>query len=281
VVSRAYLGNNAALVAASALLVDYVLTVAVSVAAGVDAITSAFLTLMPAAVPISLGFVALLAVMNLRGVRESGTVFAIPTFGFVAVVFAMIGWGGWRLLAGDRPVAESASIGIHPVHSAAGAAAELLALRAFSQGCTALTGVEAVSNGVPNFKEAPRAVTRPAPCRSWASRRSRCSPASPPSPWCPRCGWPMTRPNWPAHPRLRPVPARAPEPSLVIDPERDAAVWAEEGPVFVPDIGGRASGPGSGASPRSKKSACTGSCSHRGSTSPSGRSALTSGIGLC
>jgi amino acid transporter len=151
-VSRANLGRNAALVAASALLVDYVLTVAVSVAAGVDAITSAFLTLRPAAVVLSLGFVALLALVNLRGVKESGTVFAIPTYGFVAVVFVMIGWGLLHLATGARPTAESASFGIHPVHSAAGAAVLLLALRAFSQGCTALTGVEAVSNGVPNFK---------------------------------------------------------------------------------------------------------------------------------
>jgi len=151
-VSRANLGRNAALVAASALLVDYVLTVAVSVAAGVDAITSAFLVLRPAGVVMCLGFVALLALMNLRGVKESGTVFAIPTYGFIAVVFAMIGWGAFRLLTGDRPVAESASFGVHPVQSAVGAAALLLALRAFSQGCTALTGVEAVSNGVPNFK---------------------------------------------------------------------------------------------------------------------------------
>jgi amino acid transporter len=151
-VSRANLGRNAALVAASALLVDYVLTVAVSVAAGVDAITSAFLTLKPLAVPISCGFVAVLALMNLRGVRESGTVFAVPTYGFVAVVFAMVGWGAVRWAAGDVPTAESASFGIHPVHSAAGIGALLLGLRAFSQGCTALTGVEAVSNGVPNFK---------------------------------------------------------------------------------------------------------------------------------
>lgn len=92
-VSRANLGRNAALVAASALLVDYVLTVAVSVAAGVDAITSALLALRPHAVPASVLFVALLALMNLRGVKDSGVVFAIPTYGFVGVIFAMIGWG--------------------------------------------------------------------------------------------------------------------------------------------------------------------------------------------
>jgi amino acid transporter len=151
-VSRENLGRNAALVAASALLVDYVLTVAVSVAAGVDAITSAFLSLRPHAVGLSLLFVAVLALMNLRGVKESGTVFAIPTYGFIAVIFGMIGWGFWRLLTGNAPVAESASFAIAPSHSVAGVAVALIALRAFAQGCTALTGVEAVSNGVPNFK---------------------------------------------------------------------------------------------------------------------------------
>ncbi len=151
-VSRENLGPNAALVAASALLVDYVLTVAVSVAAGVDAITSAFLSLRPYSVELSVLFIAVLALMNLRGVRESGTVFAIPTYGFIAVIFGMIGWGFWRLLTGDAPVAESASFGIAPSHSVTGLALVLLALRAFAQGCTALTGVEAVSNGVPSFK---------------------------------------------------------------------------------------------------------------------------------
>jgi len=151
-VSRDNLGRNASLVAASALLVDYVLTVAVSVAAGVDAMTSAFLVLRPYAVAISLGFVALLALVNLRGIKESGSLFAVPTYGFVCMVLLMIGWGLWRLLAGDAPVAESASFGITPVQQSVGVAAVLLGLRAFAQGCTALTGVEAVSNGVPNFK---------------------------------------------------------------------------------------------------------------------------------
>ncbi|HEX6077131.1 MAG TPA: APC family permease [Micromonosporaceae bacterium] len=151
-VSRANLGTNAALVAASALLVDYVLTVAVSVAAGVDAITSAFLATEPYAVVISLGLVVVLAVMNLRGVKESGTVFAVPTYGFIAVIFVMIGWGAVRFAAGDAPTAESAGFEITPQVQAAGALTVFLALRAFAQGCTALTGVEAVSNGVPHFK---------------------------------------------------------------------------------------------------------------------------------
>jgi amino acid transporter len=151
-VSRANLGRNAALVAASALLVDYVLTVAVSVAAGVANIVSALPGLAPHAVALSLGFVAVLAVMNLRGVRESGTVFAIPTYGFVLSVFLMLGMGTYRALTGDTPTAESAGFGIAPDHHVSGLLLVALVLRAFSSGCTALTGVEAVSNGVPNFK---------------------------------------------------------------------------------------------------------------------------------
>jgi amino acid transporter len=151
-VSRENLGRGASLVAASALLVDYVLTVAVSVAAGVEAITSAFLVLRPHAVAFSLAFIAMLVLMNLRGVKESGTFFALPTYGFIALVFLMIGWGFWRILRGDVPLAESANFGIAASHSVAGAAIVFLALRAFAQGCTALTGVEAVSNGVPNFR---------------------------------------------------------------------------------------------------------------------------------
>src|SRR5947209_2510169 len=106
-VSRANLGANPALVAASALLVDYVLTVAVSVAAGVANIISAFPALGPYAVPICVGMVVVLALMNLRGIKESGTVFAIPTYGFIVMIFAMLGWALLRGLAGHTPVAES------------------------------------------------------------------------------------------------------------------------------------------------------------------------------
>ena len=123
---RENLGPNAALVAASALLVDYVLTVAVSVAAGVDAITSAFLSLRPYSVELSVLFIAVLALMNLRGVKESGTVFAIPTYGFIAVIFGMIGWGFWRL-TGDAPVARICILRITPSHSVTGLALVLLA----------------------------------------------------------------------------------------------------------------------------------------------------------
>jgi len=151
-VSRANLGRDAALVAASALLVDYVLTVAVSVVAGVANIVSALPSLAPHAVALSIGLVALLAVVNLRGVRESGKAFAVPTYGFVTVVLVMLAVGTFRLATGDHLVASSAR---YPIHATAantgGLLLVLLLLRAFASGCTALTGVEAVSNGVPNF----------------------------------------------------------------------------------------------------------------------------------
>jgi amino acid transporter len=132
--------------------VDYVLTVAVSVVAGVANIVSAFPVLAPHAVGLSVGMVGLLAVMNLRGVKESGTVFAIPTYGFVLVVFAMIGLGLIHAASGDMPVAESAGFDIDPAADASGLLLVLLVMRAFASGCTALTGVEAVSNGVPHFQ---------------------------------------------------------------------------------------------------------------------------------
>src|SRR5512147_577862 len=151
-VCRANLGRDAALTAASALLVDYVLTVAVSVAAGVANIVSALPVLAPHAVGLSLAMVTVLTLANLRGVRESGTAFAIPTYGFVVSVLAMIGLGVARLLVGDPPVAESAAYQIRPQTQVGGLLVLLLAMRAFASGCTALTGVEAVSNGVPHFK---------------------------------------------------------------------------------------------------------------------------------
>ncbi|WP_457255861.1 APC family permease [Pedococcus sp. P5_B7] len=151
-VSRANLGRGAALVAASALLVDYVLTVAVSVAAGVANIVSAVPELAPHALTLSVGLVALLAVINLRGIKESGAAFAIPTYGFVACVLVMLALGLYRTATGAAPVAESAPLGIRAESHVSGLLVLALALRAFASGCTALTGVEAVSNGVPNFK---------------------------------------------------------------------------------------------------------------------------------
>jgi amino acid transporter len=156
-VSRANLGRDAALVAASALLVDYVLTVAVSVAAGVDNVASAFPQypwLHQHEVAINIVMIALLAVMNLRGVKESGRTFAIPTYGFVTIVVAMLAIGFYKALFGGGLVAESAKYPIAPtIQRTGGIVLILLLLRAFASGCTALTGVEAVSNGVPSFRQ--------------------------------------------------------------------------------------------------------------------------------
>jgi amino acid transporter len=152
-VSRANLGEDASLVAASSLLIDYVLTVAVSVVAGVAAITSAVPALAPHAVGLSLVFVAVLTLANLRGVKESGRAFAIPTYGFVAAVYLLLAVGFWKIAFGAGVTAESAHYELRGVAQTGGALGVFLVLRAFASGCTALTGVEAVSNGVPAFEE--------------------------------------------------------------------------------------------------------------------------------
>ncbi|PJJ65509.1 APC family permease [Compostimonas suwonensis] len=150
-VAHKNLGEKAGLVVASALLVDYVLTVAVSVASGVDNIISALPFLNPYRVVIAIAFVAILAAINLRGVRESSNAFAIPTYLFIGSVFVMIVVGLARTVFGDAPVAESAGFTVQG-ESLTQAAFILLLLRAFSSGCSALTGVEAISNGVPAFR---------------------------------------------------------------------------------------------------------------------------------
>ena len=148
------LGRGAGLVVAGALLVDYVMTVAVSVASGVDNIISAIPELNPDRVLLNLVFILLLTAMNLRGVRESGRAFAIPTYAFVGGVMVMIVFGLLRTAFGHAPVAESAGWAIHPEHvGLSGLALAFLVLRAFSSGCTALTGAEAISNGVPAFRK--------------------------------------------------------------------------------------------------------------------------------
>jgi amino acid transporter len=135
-------------------MVDYVLTVAVSVASGVENLGSAVPFFVTHKVLGAVGMIILLMLMNLRGVRESGTIFAIPTYGFVAGVFAMIAWGVIRIAQGDVMRAPSAHYTVHAEHSGlAGFALVFLMLRAFSSGCAALTGVEAISNGVPAFRK--------------------------------------------------------------------------------------------------------------------------------
>jgi amino acid transporter len=151
-VSRANLGEDASLVAATSLLIDYVLTVAVSVVAGVAAITSAVPALADHAVALSLGFVVVLTAMNLRGVKESGRAFAIPTYGFVLAVYVMLAVAFAKIAFGDGITAESAHYQVRQVTETGGLLTVFLVLRAFASGCTALTGVEAVSNGVPGFE---------------------------------------------------------------------------------------------------------------------------------
>ncbi|SNR30038.1 APC family permease [Blastococcus mobilis] len=149
-------GQFAALVVASALLTDYVLTVAVSVSAGTDNIISAFPQLHEHRVAIAVGLVALLVAINLRGVRESGRTFAVPTYLFISGIMVMIVTGLVRYFLTDAGLsAETSRYTVTPepgYEQLAGLALLFLALRAFASGCTALTGVEAIANGVPAFK---------------------------------------------------------------------------------------------------------------------------------
>lgn len=144
IVARDNLGQFPALVAAAALLTDYVLTAAVSVAAGIAALTSAFPALMPVRVVLCVAVVVLIAVGNLRGVRESAKLFAAPTYLFIASILALVGYG---LIAATFGWLPEAPYEPHPP-GLEGLSLFLL-LRAYAAGCTALTGVEAVSNGVP------------------------------------------------------------------------------------------------------------------------------------
>ncbi len=156
-VVRQTLGRGAGMVVAASLMVDYVMTVAVSVAAGIDNVISAVPVLNAERVPLALGCVALLTLVNLRGVRESGRAFAIPTYLFIAGILGTVGFGLVQTILGHAPVAPSATYQIREEATGlTGIALVMLALRAFSSGCTALTGVEAISNGVPAFR-APKA----------------------------------------------------------------------------------------------------------------------------
>jgi amino acid transporter len=152
-VASTNLGVKTGMTVASALMVDYTLTVAVSVSSGVANLASAFPALEGHVALIAVLVVAAIALINLRGVRESGTAFAIPTYCFVAAVTLMIGWGLFRLGTGHHLHAESQSYHLRNVKEFSGLALIFVLLRAFSSGCTALTGVEAISNGVPAFKK--------------------------------------------------------------------------------------------------------------------------------
>ena len=157
-VAKVNLGKNAGVTVASALLVDYVLTVAVSVSSGVQNAASAIPAFSGHEATVAVVMVVVLAAMNLRGVRESGAFFAIPTYGFMLGVLGMAVYGAIRAAQGTLPDVESADL--H--HRARGpgyggdisqAAMIFLLARAFSSGCAALTGVEAISNGVPAFRK--------------------------------------------------------------------------------------------------------------------------------
>jgi amino acid transporter len=150
IVAKDNLGRLPSLIAASALLIDYVLTVSVSIAAGVAAITSAIPAFHINRVEMSLAFVLILMLGNLRGVRESGRLFAAPTYFFIVSILAMIAVGAWRYLTGTLVPLEAATPAALPAHTSV--LTTFVLLTAFSNGCTAMTGVEAVSNGVPAFR---------------------------------------------------------------------------------------------------------------------------------
>jgi len=151
IVAKENLGTLPGLIAGGALLIDYVLTVAVSISAGTAAITSAYAPALPYKVWIAVTLVLLLAAMNLRGVKESGALFAGPTFFFVGILSLTIVVGIYRLVTGDV-----SPLPIEAQHTSQALTLFLL-LRAFASGCTAMTGIEAIANGVQAFKQ-PEAV---------------------------------------------------------------------------------------------------------------------------
>jgi amino acid transporter len=149
VVANENLGFMAALVAGSALLVDYIMTVAVSTAAGVAAVTSAIPSVHAERVELALFFVLIITLGNLRGIREAGTIFAIPSYFFIFSFGGMLAYGTIRLALGAD---LHAPLPPNPVEPGTQALTLFLLLRAFASGCAALTGIEAVANGVPSFK---------------------------------------------------------------------------------------------------------------------------------
>src|SRR5574341_33861 len=150
IVARDNLGELPAQIAGAALLTDYILTVAVSISSGVAQITSAFPALHDLRVEIALGMIVIMTIVNLRGVKESGFIFSIPTYFFLAMMFLTLGLGMYRSFSGTLPA-------ITALEAEAGQTIQILGLflilRAFSSGCTALTGIEAISNGITAFKD--------------------------------------------------------------------------------------------------------------------------------
>jgi len=157
IVAKENLGETAAQTAGASLLIDYILTVAVSVSSGIAAITAAVPALQGYNVILTLLAIAFIAMANLRGVKESGTLFSIPTYGFLIVILIMITIGFVRWIGGAgpslAPTVEQVHIVARNAPNLAGLAFIWIFMRAYSAGCTALTGVEAISNGVTAFKE--------------------------------------------------------------------------------------------------------------------------------
>ena len=150
IVARDNIGELAAQAAGAALLMDYILTVAVSISSGVAQLTSAFPSLFRLRVEMAVFFVAFVMIVNLRGVKESGAVFALPTFFFVAMMYLTVGVALLRHFTGTLgSVPDPPPLNVEPTR----AIGLFLVLHAFSSGTTALTGVEAISNGIPAFKE--------------------------------------------------------------------------------------------------------------------------------
>ncbi|HEU5439062.1 MAG TPA: APC family permease [Ktedonobacterales bacterium] len=155
IVARDNLGDLPGLIAAAALMIDYVLTVSVSVSAGIDALVSAVTPLAPYDVPLGVGCIVLILVINLRGVREAGTIFTAPTYLFIISFLIMIGTGIFYaathggLLSAVHPSVTAAQRGWGDLHQRLGI---LLILTAFASGCSAMTGTEAISDGIPAFK---------------------------------------------------------------------------------------------------------------------------------
>lgn len=146
IVARDNLGDIPGLTAAAALMTDYTLTVAVSVASGVAAVIAAYPTLSPYRIPLGVACIAFIFLGNLRGIREAGTIFAIPTYAFIVGMYALILGGFWLLFTGHAPIAP------YPAVQVSEGVTVFLVLRAFSNGCSAMTGVEAISDGVPAFR---------------------------------------------------------------------------------------------------------------------------------
>lgn len=153
IVAKEHLGLYPGLIAGASLLFDYLLTVSVSVSAGVAAFTSAYQPAYKYRVEICLLVIAVLVILNLRGISDSSTIFSYPTYAFILGMFLLIGVGFYKLFVIGIPVAAAVPVAKPPNPDLSSLAMVWLVLRAFSSGCAAMTGVEAVSNAVPNFKE--------------------------------------------------------------------------------------------------------------------------------